>query len=163
MVSLSAEKPAFLALCAADAVQRASCGMTKEIKMRLNIILILLSLVFSTIAASSNLKLSSHAPPQYWIIKNNSQQSLILNHPDGEVGVAHAGWGSELQPGKFSVLYLNAPSFLLSCRNYHRFVKLDCYQVLQVLSVPTMLHRDSTYWRVENTSFDSAVKSIASQ
>ncbi len=88
-----------------------------------------------------------------WVFHNKSHLKVSLNRVLLKNPGLQAGWGSELQPGRWSVLVLNQPEFRLSCRSRSNS---SCRHVLEIyrlnLLKPPRAGFDSSYWLLENQS-----------
>jgi hypothetical protein len=98
-----------------------------------------------------------------YLLKNNSQKSLWIDHPTNRAG-ASAGWSSYLRPGNWSALLLNKKDFLLSCAVIQpgKVDYLNCAHALSVcvLAKNYVTNRRGSYWLVEDKSHEDLLKGL---
>jgi hypothetical protein len=102
---------------------------------------------------------------QVYLLRNISQETLLLNQVSGHNPSAAAGWASELAPRRYSALRLSQDHFAISCQLAATHRQIDCSSVLTVCGLPAN-NTDNTqgsYWLLENQSFSGIMPAVQAQ
>lgn len=86
------------------------------------------------------------------VFHNQSSEKIIINRTISNPS-ASAGWSSELDANRSSVLFINKGDFILNCLKKNKlanYEKLECKKVLKTTLSTVNITSSSSYWVVEN-------------
>lgn len=102
--------------------------------------------------ASPRLIVENPTKKSILIILNNATDHVIYLDKAKKQPAASAGWASQLDPGKYSVLLTEQDSFIFTCKN-EKYETIDCHHAI-TFKIKPILNRSKvsqgSYWITEN-------------
>jgi hypothetical protein len=116
-------------------------------------------------SVNKNVVLEGNGASEIYFLKNHTQKSIWIDHPNKHLGTANAGWSSYLTPGHSSAILIDKKDFALSCEVIHpgKVDYLDCAQALTICKPQHVTYttaRKGSFWLVEDKPADEMQKDL---
>lgn len=104
--------------------------------------------------------------PRIYLLKNISNETILLNRYQRVNPGASAGWSSMINPKHWSALFLTQTHFKLTCTSkniQNKFQKVPCIRRIQVFAIKKFTKPSKSeggYWIAENQRFHKLLKII---